>query len=152
MFGARVLGKEEAARAAKIISDGAGGGAIQFGSRVLGKEAAGETPAPPAPPVKPVKPATTANRPLSGAAKAAADRKAAAKSVENTQPQFSEEDVAVALAGDPTTWKAILRAEGVRPEGVRPAVARLLLDARAQLPVDDVMPAAIVEQLEALIA
>lgn len=168
MFGPRAVGKEEAGRLAKIRTDGAGGGAIQFGPRVTNPASNSGINRGPrlrvVVPVVPVggKPAAPGNvpKPLTGAAKLAADKRAERLAtaerdrlnalLNSDAPTFTEAEVAHMLASDPSTWAAILRAEGVRPEGPRPAVAAMILDIAGQ--VDGGIPEPITAELETIAA
>lgn len=142
----QVDGKAEADKQTKQLTDQEGGGAIQLGSKLSTGDAKfkkraeeqlaaaiarGDAPRPQAvvittPVFEPVGdkivPRATGN---------AVKKGKKGEKVETVPapvtPAMSEEEVEVLLAEDPNAWDRVCEAETVRPEGWRPAVARMVV-------------------------
>lgn len=172
MFGERVLGKVAAAQAAVDANNGAGGGAMQFGERVLGNKFRRRSPLlmvpaepAPAPRVVPAKPpvpqpprpkavlgTTTKNRvPVAARAKAAIPPVNPLGQPKALAASFTELEVETMLAEDPNLWSRVLDAEHARPDGPRPAVARLVLNV-VDVATEPAVPTKIVAELAAIAA
>lgn len=141
LLGKRVLG-EALARAEAEKHTGQGIIAVLLGPRVLGTtESSVAVPA--ASVVEPVRPERTAS------GNRLPKRTPTKKGTGETVPSFSEDEVQALLHEDAHNWVRLLEAEGQRPDGPRPAVAALVLQAAARI-TDVPIPEEVLAELEVI--
>lgn len=132
-LGHRLIGKAAADAQQQALTDENGGGAIQLGHRLLNnkfpgaEEAVAFTP-PVVEAVAPTVPRATANA-VPGAPVKGSRKVAAAAASAPVVPSMSEAEVELLLAQDPNQWDKVAELEIARPEGWRPAVAHMILNA-----------------------
>lgn len=152
-LGHRVIGKEAAARQQATLVDHIGGGAIQLGQRLTSQKYKTQpveshvnlAPPPATPPKSPEArtPRSTANKvPKPAQAPKAPEAPAVAS--------FSEQEIELMLATDPNAWDKVCEAEIARPEGWRPAVAHMVLNAAPEAK-DKPIPTPMLEELRATV-
>lgn len=163
ILGPKLIGKEAAAKAQAAFVDESGGGAIQLGTKLLeGNEKFAKRraealaslpvshPSSTAPvelaPVPAPRPRATGNKvpkPKAEIAKAPVPMGA-------PQASYSEQDIEVMLATDPNQWDLVCQTESERPDGWRPAVATMVLNAAPDAK-DKPIPAPVVAELKRVV-
>ncbi len=149
-LGPRLVGKAEADKQQRRLSDEQGGGSIQLGERLL-KQKHYKGAVPPDPvvvpkaAVPPKAPRVTGNAVPKPKAKEGAEPSAPAVAA------YSEAEIELVLATDPNAWDKVCEAETLRPEGWRPAVAHMVLNASVDAK-EKPIPDAVIEELKATVA
>jgi hypothetical protein len=136
VLGPRIIGAAASAEAQRKLVDDKGGGSIQLGDRLLKQRDRGATLGRPVHPAKVKAPAEATEEVVAsvaaetGVAPAAPDAKPKRRpKPKPTDAGLSENDIADMLADDPNRWDTILETEAKRPEGFRPRVAQMVLNA-----------------------
>lgn len=146
ILGPKLIGKEASEKAQRTAVDETGGGAIQLGSGLATKKLFGKAreaarqgrtvselavpfgtvaaaaAVPSVPTALPVTPEPDAN-------KVVAKGRGAPTPAPVVSAGLSEDAVEIMLAEDPNAWDIVAEAEAQRPEGWRPRVAKMLLNA-----------------------
>lgn len=147
-LGHRLIGKEQAEKQQRQLSDQQGGGAIQLGDRLFRKKNAARVEAVAAPvttpaPGKQKVPRATANKVPQPAP--------VVEVVAEPVASLAESEVETMLAMDPNAWDKVCEAESKRAEGWRPAVANMVLNAAPEATAKPI-PEAVLDVLKAVVA
>lgn len=149
-LGHRLIGKDAAAKQQAALSDNEGGGAIQLGSRLFTKRRPQAVVAAAAALVAAVPPETSVPRVTGNKVPRTEPVVVAVPPKDGDLLMLSEQNVEEMLALDPNMWDKVCEAEMQRPEGWRPAVAHMVLNAAPEAkdkpvpqPILDVLHAAV---------